>query len=83
MRGTQQIVMWQRLAQIWRARPYACPVCGWQGMLDPIPPTHDAECPDCGTLLAPRAWRDTWGVTLLILAVVVSIVLFVAYFGNR
>ena len=66
----------------WRDKPYECPLCGWQGMLEPSPPLNDAPCPDCGTLMTPRSWRDTWGLTLLILGVVVATVLFVAYFGH-
>ena len=30
-----------------------------------------------------RSWRDTWGVTLVILGLVVGAVLFVGYFGHR
>ena len=74
--------MWRRLLRFWLAKPYACPECGWQGMLDPIPPHGDAECPECGTLLAPRTWMETWGLTLVILGIVVAVVLFVAYLGQ-
>ncbi len=73
--------MWRWLASPWRDRSYACPVCGWQGLLEPTPPLGDAECPECGTLLAPRSWLDTWGLTLLVLGVAAAAVLFVAYFG--
>jgi uncharacterized paraquat-inducible protein A len=72
--------MWRRLVYFWREKSYACPVCGWQGMLAPTTPQNDAECPECGTLLAPRTWMDTWGLTLLILGLVAAAVLFVAYF---
>ena len=67
----------------WRDnKPYECPLCGWQGMLEPSPPLFDATCPECGELMTPRSWRDTWGLTLLILGVVVIAVLFVGYFGR-
>jgi hypothetical protein len=51
-------------------------------MREPSPPLNDATCPECGTLMAPRSWMDTWGLTLLILGVVVVTVLFVAYLGQ-
>ena len=62
----------------WRDKAYACPICGWQGMRTPT--LNEAECPECGTLLQPRSWHDTWGLTLLILLIVVTTVLFVATF---
>ena len=62
----------------WRDKPYECPQCGWQGMMSPSPPLNDATCPECGTLMTRRTWLDTWGLTLLIMAVVVAAVLFVA-----
>ena len=65
----------------WRAKAYECPLCGWQGMAEPAQWGY-AHCPECGEQLERRSWRDTWGVTLLILAVVVATVLFVAYFGR-
>ena len=64
----------------WRDKAYACPICGWQGMLPPTPPLNEADCPECGTLLQPRSWRDTWGRALLILLIVVTTVMFVATF---
>ena len=67
---------------LWRNKPYACPVCSWQGMRA-IAPDQDAICPECGSDLALRTWLDTWGLTLLILGVVVGVVLFVAYFGTE
>jgi hypothetical protein len=67
----------------WFDRPYACPICGWQGMLEPTPPLNDAICPECGELLRPRTWMDTWGLAILILGIVVAVVLFVAYFGQE
>lgn len=66
----------------WRNKPYECPLCGWQGMLAPTPPLNDAECPECGEPMMRRTWLDTWGLTLLILGVVVLVVLFVAFFGQ-
>jgi hypothetical protein len=66
----------------WRDKAYECPLCGWQGMCEPSPPLQDATCPECGALMTPRSWLDTWGLTLLILGVVVAAVLFVAYFGQ-
>jgi predicted RNA-binding Zn-ribbon protein involved in translation (DUF1610 family) len=63
-------------------KPYECPLCGWQGMMEPSPPLNDAPCPECGTLMLPRSWMDTWGRTILILSLVVAAVLFVAYFGQ-
>lgn len=66
----------------WSDKPYDCPICGWQGMLTPITPLNEAECPECGERITPRPWLDTWGGTLLILGAVVAVVLFVAYFGQ-
>lgn len=66
----------------WGDKPYECSLCGWQGMLEPTPPVNDAFCPECGTRMMPRSWTSTWGVTLLILAIVVATVFFVAYFGR-
>ncbi|MBI2807364.1 MAG: hypothetical protein HYX68_20475 [Planctomycetes bacterium] len=63
----------------WRDKPHECPRCGWQG-LRPI--TDEVFCPECGCNLWRRTWLETWGLTLLILGVVVAVVLFVAYFGN-
>ncbi len=64
----------------WHDKAYECPVCGWQGMREPTPPLMDATCPECGTLMQPRSWRDTWGLTIVILGIVVLVVLFVGYF---
>ena len=63
----------------WRDKPYECTVCGWQGMRKPSPPHNDAVCPECDTLMMPRSWTDTWGVTLTILGIVVVVILFVAF----
>ncbi len=61
----------------WHAKPCECPLCGWQGMLtDPV-------CPECGETTVRRSWWDTWGLTILILGVVVIAVLFVAFRGGR
>ena len=62
----------------WRAKAFECPECGWQGMSEP----GHADCPECGEPLTRRSWLDTWGLTLLILAIVAATVLFVAYFGR-
>ena len=72
--------MWRRIVFFWRDKAYACPECGWQGMLEPT--LDDAQCPECGEVLTPRSWLDTWGLTLLILGIVAAAVLFVAYFGQ-
>ena len=64
----------------WRDKAYECPLCGWQGMCKPLPPVGDATCPECGEWMQPRPWIDTWGLTLLILGIVVATVLFVGYF---
>jgi hypothetical protein len=74
--------MWQRLVNLWRAKPYACPDCAWQGMMLPVPPFGDAQCPECGAWMAPRTWAETWGLTLIILGSVVVAVLFVAFAGR-
>lgn len=62
----------------WRKKAYECPECGWQGMAEPT----DATCPECGEPMTRRTWLDTWGLTIVILAVVAATVLFVAYFGH-
>jgi hypothetical protein len=51
-------------------------------MREPPAPGDDAICPECGSNMFRRSWIDTWGLTLLILGVVVAAVLFVAYFGR-
>jgi hypothetical protein len=66
----------------WRNKAYACPVCGWQGMAEPIPPLKESDCPECGARMMPLPWLQTWGVTILILGIVVGTVLFVAYVGD-
>jgi hypothetical protein len=43
----------------------------------------DAVCPECGEPMTRRSWTDTWGLTLLILGVVLATVLFVAFAGGR
>jgi hypothetical protein len=53
--------------------PYACHVCGWQGTLEPSEPAQDAVCPECGGLLFPQRWIDTWGHALLVAGVVVAV----------
>ena len=60
----------------WRDKAHQCPECGWQGMANATP---QPACPECGEMLVLRSWRDTWGVTLLILGIVVAMVLIVAY----
>lgn len=61
-----------------RDKPFECPLCGWQGLQTP----REVDiCPECGADLWRRTWLDTWGVTLVILGVVVAAVLFVAFFG--
>lgn len=59
----------------WGDKAYECPECGWQGMAEPPPP----DCPECGEPMLRRSWRDTWGLTLLILGIVVALVLFAVY----
>lgn len=71
-------MFWMQRWKFWRYKAYECPDCGWQGMCEPA----KTDCPDCGESTIPRSWWDTWGVTLLILAVVVATVLFVGYFGQ-
>lgn len=63
----------------WRNKAFECPECGWQGT---APPAEAPPCPECGAPMFRRSWSDTWGLTLLILASVVTLVLFVAYFGR-
>ena len=67
----------------WRDKPYECDLCGWQGMLAPTPPLNEAFCPDCCTRLLPRSSRDTCGLTLFILVIVVATLLFLAYSLRR
>ena len=62
----------------WRQKAHECPLCGWQGMREPAWWGY-ADCPECGEHLVRRTWMDTWGLTLLILGIVVATVLFVAY----
>jgi hypothetical protein len=69
------------LRLLWE-KPHECPVCGWQGMCEPTSPRKEALCPDCGNLMFPRSWLDTWGLTLIILGVVATVMLFVVYFGR-
>ena len=58
-------------------------VCGSKPMMcKPLPARNYATCPERGTLMTPRSWLGTWGLTLLIVSVVVAAVLFVAYFGQ-
>lgn len=66
----------------WWSKAYECPLCGWQGMRQPEGPLNNATCPECGALMPPRSWFDTWGLTLLILGIVAAAVLFVAFFGR-
>lgn len=66
----------------WRDKAYVCAICGWHGMCSPMASSSEAVCPECGAAMLPRTWRDTWGVTFLILGVVVATVLFVAYFRS-
>lgn len=63
----------------WGKKTFECHVCGWQGMQQP---RAENICPECGSDLTRRSWMDTWGVTILILGVVVAVVMFVAYFGQ-
>jgi hypothetical protein len=32
---------------------YRCELCGFEGILEPVPPLHDANCPRCNSLLFP------------------------------
>ena len=72
----------QDLLRWFRAKAYECPACGWQGMSDPAPPSHETPCPECGEPMKRRSWLETWGLTLVILSVVAATVLFVAYVGQ-
>lgn len=71
----------KNLLRWFRAKPYECPECGYQGMSEPGP---EVACPECGEPMRRRTWLDTWGLTLLVLGAVAAIVLLVAYVvGNR
>ena len=61
-------------------RWYACPVCRWQGLLEPTEPGGGAMCENCGVLVYPAPWAGTWGVAALILGAVALLVLAVVYF---
>jgi hypothetical protein len=74
-------MMMTNLMWWWRAKAFECPMCGWQGMAEPTQ-WGDAECPECSERMTRRSWRDTWGLTLVILGVVLAAVCFVAYFGQ-
>lgn len=63
-----------------KTRAYACPVCQWQGAAEPTEPGDGALCENCGCLLYPRSFGETWGVVLLIVASVLVLVALVAYF---
>jgi hypothetical protein len=65
----------------WRDKPYECPLCGWQGART-FAPDQDPICPECGSDMVRRSWFDTWGLTLLIFAAIVGLVLLVGYFGQ-
>lgn len=66
--------MWRR-----RQRSYHCVVCDWQGMLEPEEPGDAAACPQCGLLLAPQTWGQTWGVVLILVLACVAVVAVAAF----
>jgi hypothetical protein len=59
--------------------PYSCHVCKWSGTAEVTEPGDGAMCPNCGVLLYPRAWGETWGLTILIIGVTLGLVALVAY----
>lgn len=61
-----------------REKAYACPKCGWQGMLDPSQAPLGAPCPECGEVLRPRPWRETWGFAIFIISVALIFLLLAA-----
>lgn len=48
-------------------KSYQCPVCQWQGRSEPTDAGDSAACPQCGVLLAPLSWAQTWGVALALI----------------
>jgi hypothetical protein len=61
-----------------RELSYRCSVCRWQGMLEPNEAGDAADCPQCGVLLQPLSWGETWGVALLIVGITLAAVVVMA-----
>jgi DNA-directed RNA polymerase subunit RPC12/RpoP len=59
--------------------PYACSICGWKGTENPTEPGDGAMCPNCGCLVYPRAWSDSWGLAILLIGLCVGLVALVAF----
>lgn len=66
-----------------RELSYVCPVCQWQGTAEPCEPNQDASCPNCGTLMYPQTWAQTWGTALSYIGVAVAFVALYAFWRGR
>ena len=62
-----------------RGRSYRRPECGWQGRAAAVDAGDAAPCPQCGVYLYPLSWMQTWGVALIIMALVAGGLIAVAY----
>lgn len=59
-------------------KSYQCAVCRWQGRMEPVEAGDSAPCPQCGVLLYPLSWAQTWGVALAMITGAVAFVLLAA-----
>lgn len=65
-----------------RELSYACHVCGWRGRQEPtsFSDLDEAYCPNCGTMLYPQSWAQTWGLALLLVGGCVGLIFAVVHF---
>lgn len=66
-----------------RALSYVCPVCAWRGTTEPCEPTGDAACPNCGTLMYPQTWAETWGTALSFIGLALAVLALYAFLRSR